>query len=97
MERKRSTCCGESPTAFSVLLTDIRMPGAHDGWAVARAARERDSSIPVIYMTGDSEALHAKNGVKDSLLLSKPFTLGHIVRVISRILDLPMSGQAVGR
>ena len=37
---------------LDALLTDIRMPGAVDGWAVAEHARRRRQDIPVIYATG---------------------------------------------
>ena len=36
---------------LDALLTDIRLPGA-DGWAVAKAYRERFPDLPVLYVTG---------------------------------------------
>lgn len=39
-------------TAIDVLFTDIRLPGAIDGWEVARRARALFPGLPVIYATG---------------------------------------------
>jgi DNA-binding response OmpR family regulator len=35
-----------------LLFTDIRLPGAIDGWHIARRARERHPGMPVIYASG---------------------------------------------
>jgi len=35
-----------------VLFTDIRLPGAIDGWHIARRARALHPGVPVIYATG---------------------------------------------
>ena len=50
--------CGSQALEFlqagvvvDALLTDIRLPGAN-GWAVARAYRERFPDLPVLYVTG---------------------------------------------
>lgn len=39
-------------TAIDLLFTDIRLPGAIDGWEIARRARAIYPAIPVIYATG---------------------------------------------
>ena len=41
---------------FDLLFTDIRMPGAIDGWELARQAREMISGLRVIYATGLGDA-----------------------------------------
>ena len=38
--------------AVDVLFTDIRLPGAVDGWTVARRARELHPTVAVIYASG---------------------------------------------
>lgn len=58
-----------------VLLTDIRMPGAHDGWALAHRAREIWPNLPVIYVSGDSGASWTERGVPNSKMLPKPVDL----------------------
>lgn len=42
----------DAPDHIDLLLTDIRLPGSVDGWAVARHARESRPDLPVIYATG---------------------------------------------
>ena len=41
---------------FDLLFTDIRMPGAIDGWELARQAKEMISGLRVIYATGLGDA-----------------------------------------
>jgi CheY-like chemotaxis protein len=42
--------------AVDALLTDIRLPGAN-GWAVAKAYRERFHDLPVLYVMGYAEQM----------------------------------------
>ena len=44
---------------FDLLFTDIRMPGATDGWQLAREARQLLPDIRVIYATGLGDAATA--------------------------------------
>lgn len=39
-------------TGFEVLFTDIRMPGAIDGWELAAEARRLIPQLKVVYATG---------------------------------------------
>jgi CheY-like chemotaxis protein len=43
------TASGEE---YRAIVTDINLVGKLDGWEVARAAREIDPAMPVLYMTG---------------------------------------------
>lgn len=63
--------------AFDVLFTDIRMPGAIDGWQLADEAKRLIPGLKVIYATGlnddtgrvgEGERLLAKPYRKDDLL-----------------------------
>lgn len=74
-----------SGEAFDLLVTDIRMPGLN-GWAVARRARILFPEIPVIYMTGDSEARHSSEGVAGSTLLPKPFSADKFIKAVTKCL-----------
>jgi CheY-like chemotaxis protein len=42
----------ETDSAFDLLFTDIRMPGAVDGVELARRAKAISPDLPVIYATG---------------------------------------------
>jgi CheY-like chemotaxis protein len=67
------------------LITDIRLPGP-DGWEVARHARHQKPELPVVYMTGDSGADWAAEGVPKSLILQKPFAAAQAITAISTLL-----------
>jgi len=64
---------------FRALVTDINLQSEVSGWDVARYARRMNSGIPVIYMTGDSGADWAVNGVPNSILVTKPFAPVQII------------------
>jgi len=40
-----------SASQYRAVVTDINLVGQLDGWEVARAARENEPAMPVIYMT----------------------------------------------
>lgn len=73
-------------TRFRGLITDIRMGPGPSGWEVAHRARELAPTIPVLYMTGDSAAAWAANGVPNSVLLQKPFAMAQLVTAISQLI-----------
>jgi CheY-like chemotaxis protein len=67
------------------LVTDIRLPGA-DGWQIAHNARQKFASLPVVYVSGDSAADWAANGVPMSLVLQKPFASAELVTALATLL-----------
>jgi CheY-like chemotaxis protein len=76
------------PKAFDLLCTDIVMPGALDGIALARLAAQRDPELGVICVTGYSEA-HLGLPPGDPLcrhLLKKPFKARHLLSLIDSVL-----------
>ncbi len=80
--------------AFSVLVTDIHMPGSLDGLAVARLLRDRRPGIPVIYTTGRpdvvADAVPVESG---AYLLAKPFAASQLLSLI-RLLAGPSAGTS---
>src|SRR5436190_3407612 len=75
-----------TPARFSIVITDLHMPGA-DGIAVLNAARAVNPSCYVVIITGygtiDSAVRAVRQGAYD--YLTKPFALGQIEVVIRRI------------
>jgi PAS domain S-box-containing protein len=61
----------EGGTKFDLVFSDIVMPGAIDGVALAREIRSRYSDLPVILTTGYSDAAQA--APPDLPILRKPF------------------------
>jgi DNA-binding response OmpR family regulator len=72
---------------YRAVVTDINLLGRLNGWQVARAAREADPAMPVVYMTGTHEGEWASKGVPNSVLLTKPFAPSQLVTAISNLLN----------
>jgi CheY-like chemotaxis protein len=66
-----------------VLFTDIRLPGAIDGWAIAEHCRRANPAIPVIYATGYSGGVTRM--VPRAVLFSKPYRTAQIVNAIRQL------------
>ena len=56
-------------------------------WDVARRAREKIPTLPVVYVTGDSAHEWAAQGVPNSVMISKPFVAAQIVNAVSTLLN----------
>jgi len=68
---------------LDLLLTDIRMPGKINGWALADMARCRRPKLPVIYTSGF--APQQGREVEDSIFLPKPYRVGEILSAIEEL------------
>jgi two-component system OmpR family response regulator len=67
---------------FDLLILDIVMPGL-DGDIVARKARERRPSLPVLYVTGS----YGAGRVGEEPTLYKPFGPDELVAAVDNALD----------
>lgn len=74
------------------LITDVNLGGDQTGWDVARRARERFPTLPVIYVTGDSGHDWAAYGVPNSILVNKPFVAAQIISAVATLLNAETSG-----
>ncbi|GGI30842.1 response regulator [Bradyrhizobium guangdongense] len=79
----------EAPeAAYRALVTDINLEsGPSTGWDIAKRARELNSGLAVVYMTGDSGHQYASNGVPNSIILAKPFAPAQLITAVSRLLN----------
>ncbi|UPJ35829.1 response regulator [Bradyrhizobium sp. 4] len=79
----------DAPDApYRALVTDINLaPGKPTGWDLARRAREINSDLPVVYMTGDSQDQWATYGVPNSVLITKPFAPSQVTTAVSQLLN----------
>lgn len=68
---------------FDLVVSDIVMSGAMDGLALWRALRQRHPMLPVVLVTGYSDAVRAVE--RDMVLLRKPFRLNDLSRVVARM------------
>ena len=78
------------PTRIKALISDIRLGnGQKSGWDVARHLRQTNSTIPLIYVSGDSAADWGAEGVPNSIMIAKPFFMPQIITAVSNLLNQP--------
>ena len=65
---------------FDLLFTDIRMPGAVDGWELGRTAAEILPGIPIVYATGYSEKSHQLR--REEGFLAKPYRTADVLKLM---------------
>ena len=80
-----------SPRPFDLLLTDVVVPGAMNGKALADEVRRRWPSTRVVFMSGYSENILSTQGRLEQgvLLLNKPFTMHELARMLRQAFDAP--------
>ena len=66
--------------AIDILFTDIRLPGAMDGWQLAEAARGLRPNLTIIYATGFTQTPPRK--AEGSLFFTKPYRAQAIIDAI---------------
>ncbi len=70
---------------IDLLFTDIKLPGRTDGWEVARRARQRFASLPVVYASGHAISRTAE--VPNAIFFNKPYRPSAVVGAIQRLLE----------
>jgi DNA-binding NtrC family response regulator len=75
-----------SGAEIDLVFSDINMPGAADGYALARWCKEHRPALPVILTSGKPEDPAAY--VKDRLsrFVQKPYDLDRVVELIGQLL-----------
>lgn len=68
------------------VVTDVDLGRGPTGWNVARSARLRSASMPIIYASSSAEAEWMVNGVPFSRLVRKPYDSAHIVSAMCSLL-----------
>ena len=80
----------EKNIAIDIVLSDVRMPGKHDGFAVARWVAEHRPHIPVILISGDARARENDPHLAGAVLLRKPAEMRVIEQYIRKALSKPL-------
>jgi len=73
---------------FSLLITDIHMPGRLSGVDVGRLMRIHRPTVPIIYTTGRPDALNVvgRLGVNEAFV-QKPFAPSDLLAIARRLLE----------
>jgi DNA-binding NtrC family response regulator len=86
--RAAITAIERAPSRFSIVLTDVHMPGA-DGFEVLKAAKKVNRGCYVVMITGYASLDSALRAVREGAYdyLAKPFSLGQLDVMLARIRD----------
>ena len=69
--------------ALTVLVTDIHMPGTHDGVDLARHVHVHYPAVRVIFTTGRPDSLRTGGHLgRNDVLVRKPYVPSDIIKVI---------------
>ncbi len=69
---------------FDVVFTDVAMPDC-SGWEVLAAVRQRRPGLPVVLVTGWSDADGGPDGLVPDAVLDKPFGLDRVRQVLEAV------------
>lgn len=69
------------------VTTDINLGKGPDGWAIGKRARQTCPTMPIVYVSGASQAEWASMGVPNSVMISKPFASMQLTVAISSLLN----------
>ena len=82
-----SVLIAQEPTVYTLLVTDIHMPGKLDGLAVARLMQAQRPDLPVVYTTARPDVLNHLHPLgPKAALLQKPFALSDLLAMAKRLL-----------
>jgi CheY-like chemotaxis protein len=71
-----------------LLVTDINVPGRLDGIALAKAARVRCPSIPIVFVSGRPNKLEDARAISHPVaFIQKPFSLKKLVSDVQLLID----------
>jgi DNA-binding response OmpR family regulator len=68
---------------IELLITDIHLGGALNGWDVAEAYRRAWPTIPVVYASANP--IEGARVVPDGVFLSKPFGMNELLEICSQL------------
>jgi CheY-like chemotaxis protein len=84
----------EQSMRFRLLITDVVLPGMHDGFALAHKAREFIPNIQLLYSTGFTGVARVRSfGSPYGDILRKPWTAESLVAAVARLIG-PPGGKA---
>jgi DNA-binding response OmpR family regulator len=80
----------DSTRPFTMMITDIHMPGQLDGLQLATIMRGRFPAAPIVYTTGRPDVVAELESLRDNdVLLSKPFVPSKLLGLVRQLLHSP--------
>jgi len=73
----------ESGRRINAVISDVVMPGRIDGFALARALREKDPALPVLLVTGYADA--SREARDEFIILPKPYDVHELRAALLRV------------
>lgn len=73
---------------IDILVTDLVLPGGTDGIELALSIRRQRSNLPIVLITGYSEALSQHEQLRGAIVLAKPFQREHLAKAINRAVQV---------
>lgn len=73
----------QADPAIQLLLTDIQLPGVLNGRTLAKEARAKTPTLPIIFMTGQPDP--GDQTSERDVFISKPYTLFDICEAARRL------------
>lgn len=80
----------DATAAINLVITDVRMPGARDGLALAREVRQRWPGLPVVIASGHLD--EDRDGLADRFL-RKPYTDTQILDAAVELIAPPWTDR----
>ena len=78
----------DQASGFDALVTDVQMPGSANGIDVARHARERFPSMPIIFATARPDSIRGfKERRECDCVIQKPYGPEQMLAALRRALD----------
>jgi len=71
---------------YTLILTDINMPGHLDGIDLATHAHKKKPGIPIVFMTGCPESSERAQA-RGALVIHKPYSPATVVRAVRALLS----------
>jgi CheY-like chemotaxis protein len=72
--------------AIALMITDLTLPGADDGLALAQWARGQRPELPVIFVTGRPDAIRPDTLGGTTAVVAKPYLPSEIAMIAERML-----------
>ena len=74
--------------SFDLLIADVKLPGAEDGFTLAERFLESRPNVPVLFISGDPDCF-ASPSIRtfgDSPFIAKPFNVKQMIAAVDQVL-----------